>query len=161
VHACGLGIGERVGNTPMDLLILNLYLLQLLDPAKHDVSCLTEYVRRVSEVTGVPIHPSHPLSGTDAFRTATGVHAAAVIKAEHKGDLDLADRVYSSVPARVFGRHQEIEIGHYSGRSNVVHWLEEHGLAIDDEVVARVLAHAKQQDHTLSEAEIRAVLARR
>src|SRR5690606_13999335 len=121
VHGCALGIGERVGNTSMDLLLLNLHLLGELDPQRHDLSCLVEYVRKTSEYTGVPLHPSYPLSGRDACRTATGVHAAAVIRAERKGDLELADRVYSSVPARTFGRQQEIEVGHYSGRSNVVH----------------------------------------
>ena len=158
VHGCGLGIGERVGNTSMDLLLLNLYLLGQLDESRHDLSCLVEYVNKVSEYTEVPIHPAYPLAGRDAFRTATGVHAAAVIKAEKKGELDLADRVYSSVPARVFGRHQEIEIGHYSGRSNVVHWLKTHGYATDDATVDKVFMFAKQGDHTLSEAEIKAVL---
>jgi 2-isopropylmalate synthase len=157
VHGCGLGIGERVGNTAMDLLLLNLHLLGQLDPIRHDLSCLVEYVQLVSACTGVPIPPSHPLSGRDAFRTATGVHAAAVIKAERRGDPDLADRVYSSVPAHAFGRVQEIEVGHYSGRSNVVHWLSGHGLDVDEPVVTRILAHAKQQDHTLTEAEILAV----
>ena len=158
-HGCGLGIGERVGNTSMDLLLLNLYLLGQLDPKQHDLSCLVEYVQKVSEYTGVPIHPSYPLAGRDAFRTATGVHAAAVIKAEGKGDHELADRVYSSVPARVFGRKQEIEIGHYSGKSNVVHWLREHGIDPTDDVVDRVFEVAKRSDHTLSESEIRAALA--
>ncbi len=158
VHGSGLGIGERVGNAPMDLLLLNLYLLGALDPARHDLSCLYEYVEKVSTYTGVPIHPTYPLSGRDAFRTATGVHAAAIIKAEQKGDRALADRVYSSVPARTFGRRQEIEIGQFSGKWNVLRWLEEHGVAPDPEIVGRVLAHAKQQDHTLTDAEIRALL---
>ena len=158
VHGCGLGIGERVGNTSMDLLLLNLYLLGQLDPKAHDLSCLVEYVEKVSEYTGVPIHPAYPLSGRDAFRTATGVHAAAVIKAESKGEQDLADRVYSSVPARVFGRQQQIEIGHYSGRSNVVHWLRTRGLPDDDATVDRLFDYAKKGDHTLSEEEARSVI---
>jgi isopropylmalate/homocitrate/citramalate synthase len=162
VHGCGLGIGERVGNTSMDLLLLNLYLLGQLDTtSKHDLSCLVEYVQKVSEYTGVPIHPAYPLSGRDAFRTATGVHAAAVIKAENKGDLELADRVYSSVPASVFGRRQEIEIGHYSGRSNVVHWLRAHGHPTSDEVVDRVFAAAKAGNRTLRTEEIEALITRR
>ncbi|MBX7082114.1 MAG: 2-isopropylmalate synthase [Nannocystaceae bacterium] len=153
-HGCALGIGERVGNTSMDLLLLNLYLLGQLDAAQHDLSCLVEYVQKVSAYTGVPIHPSYPLAGRDAFRTATGVHAAAVIKAEAKGDFDLADRVYSSVPARVFGRRQEIEIGHYSGRSNVVHWLRAHGIDPTDAVVDRVFTAAKASNRTLEEHEV-------
>lgn len=160
VHGCGLGIGERVGNAPMDLMLLNLYLLGLLDPALHDMSCLFEYVQKVSEYTGVPIHPSYPLAGRDAFRTATGVHAAAVVKAQKKGRPELADMVYSSVPARTFGRKQEIEIGHYSGKSNVVWWLRERGLPADDETVANLLSYAKRQHHVLEEDEIRALLAK-
>lgn len=158
VHGSGLGIGERVGNAPMDLLLLNLYLLKLLDPKRHDLSCLFEYVERVSEFTTVPIHPGYPLSGRDAFRTATGVHAAAILKAEQKGNPELADKVYSSVPARVFGRHQEIEVGPFSGKSNVLHWLKERGIEPQADLVTRMLAYAKQQDHTLSEAEMRALL---
>lgn len=158
-HGCGLGIGERVGNTSMDLLLLNLYLLGELEPERHDLSCLVEYVQKVSEYTGVPIHPSYPLSGRDAFRTATGVHAAAVIKAEARGDFDLADRVYSAVPARVFGRRQQIDIGHYSGRSNVVHWLREHGIEPVDALVDRVFAAAKAGNRTLEDHEVLAIVA--
>jgi len=160
VHGCALGLGERVGNTSLDLLLLNLYLLGELDVTAHDVSCLVEYVYKTSEYTGVPIHHAYPLCGRDAFRTATGVHAAAVIKAERKGDLALADHVYSSVPASVFGRTQEIEIGHYSGRSNVVHWLEKHGIEVTGAVVDRVFEAAKNGDHTLTEDEIRDVIRR-
>jgi 2-isopropylmalate synthase len=160
VHGCALGIGERVGNTSMDLLLLNLYLLGELDEQRHDLSCLVEYVQKTSEYTGVPIHPSYPLSGRDAFRTATGVHAAAVIKAEVKGDLELADRVYSSVPARAFGRHQEIEIGHYSGRSNVIHWLRSRGLPADDPLVDVIFEEAKRGNRTLEEDEVRAIVDR-
>lgn len=158
VHGCGLGIGERVGNASMDLMLLNLYLLGLLDEERHDMSCLFDYVRKVSEYTGVEIPPSYPLAGRDAFRTATGVHAAAVAKAEKKGRPELADMVYSSVPARTFGRRQEIEIGHYSGKSNVVWWLRKHALPSDDATVAHVLSYAKQQDHVLDEEEVCALL---
>ncbi|MCA9695920.1 MAG: 2-isopropylmalate synthase [Myxococcales bacterium] len=157
-HGCALGIGERVGNTSMDHLLLNFYLLGRLDPKQHDLSCLVEYVEKVSDYTGVPIHPSYPLVGRDAFRTATGVHAAAIIKAQAKGELELADRVYSAVPARVFGRKQEIEIGHYSGRSNVIFWLRERGIEPSDELVDKLFAHAKSRNETLSAEELMALV---
>jgi len=159
-HGCALGIGERVGNTSMDLLLLNLYLMGELEPERHDLSCLVEYVQKTSEYTGVPIHPNYPLSGRDAFRTATGVHAAAVIKAESKGDQEIADHVYSSVPARHFGRQQEIEIGHYSGRSNVEYWLRSRGLSAEEAVVDRIFEQAKRGNRILEEDEIRAIVER-
>ena len=92
--------------------------------------------------------------GRDAFRTATGVHAAAVIKAFRKGDHHLVDAVYSGVPASIVGRRQEIEIGPMSGKSNVVYWLEKRGLAAGEDVVDRILAQAKRSTCVLTEDEI-------
>ena len=121
IHGTALGVGERVGNVSLDQLILNL---KLMGAWNHDVSHLVQYTRLVAESTRVEIPVNYPLSGRDAFRTATGVHAAAVIKAAKTGDELLADIIYSGVPAGWFGREQEIEIGHQSGLSNVRYWLE-------------------------------------
>ena len=157
VHATALGIGERVGNAEMDLLIVNLYLLGALD---QDLSQLVEYCQVASEATGVPIPLSYPVVGSDAFRTATGVHAAAIIKARKKGDEWLADRVYSSVPAGVFGLAQRIEISPVSGLSNVKCWLEEHGYDPDDEAKCDVLFQAaKQTDRVLTDDECHRLVA--
>ena len=151
VHGTILGIGERVGNTPMDLLLVNLVLMGWID---RDLTRMNELVRAVSEATGEPIPDNYPVFGRDAFRTATGVHAAAVVKAFHKGDADLADTVYSGVPARLVGRAQQIEIGPMSGRSNVVFWLERHGLPADEELVERIFRRAKGSLTVLTEQEI-------
>jgi 2-isopropylmalate synthase len=157
VHACGLGIGERVGNTSMDLLLLNLKLMGWID---YDLGQLVAYVRKISEACKFPIPRNYPLSGADAFRTATGVHAAAIVKAKARGDDWLADRVYSGVPAGEFGRQQEIEIGHMSGMSNVKYWLESRGIAFTDEMCKEILTLAKSCPTTLSEEEILAVVER-
>ena len=151
IHGAAIGIGERVGNTPMDTLLVNLVLMGYIE---RDLGALVEYCEAVSAATGVPIPANYPVVGRDAFRTATGVHAAAVIKAFRKGDLELVDAVYSGVPARMVGRRQEIEIGPMSGKSNVVFWLEQRGLAAPPEVVDRILANAKAAATVLSEAEI-------
>ncbi len=151
LHGAAIGIGERVGNTPMDMLLVNLVLMGYID---RDLSALMDYCTTVSRATGVPIPANYPVVGRDAFRTATGVHAAAVIKAIRKHDVALADAVYSSVPASMVGREQEIEVGPMSGRSNVVFWLEKRGLPITDDVVERVLAAAKSSVCVLTEEEI-------
>ncbi len=155
VHATGLGIGERVGNTEMDLLLVNLNLLGWIET---DLSRLPEYCRRIAESTDVPLPVNYPVVGEDAFRTGTGVHAAAVIKAEKKGDQWLADRVYSGVPAGLVGRRQRIEIGHMSGRSNVEYWLASRGRDSYPELVDRIFELAKGSDHTLTDDEIEAVI---
>jgi len=151
VHGTALGIGERIGNTPMEQLLVNLKLLGWRD---DDLTSLSEYVETVSQAVGVPIQANTPIVGRDAFRTATGVHAAAVIKAKRKGQDWLADRVYSGVPASWIGRKQEIEIGHMSGGSNVIYYLRERGLPHGPDVVEAVLAVAKQSERLLTEAEI-------
>ncbi len=152
VHGCALGIGERVGNSSMDQLLVNLYLEGLID---RDLSPLVEYVSLVSEHCGIPIPPNYPALGADAFRTATGVHAAAVVKAFRKKDRALADRVYSGVPASVLGREQRIEVGPMSGESNVVFWLEQHGYEPTRERIERVLAAAKASDRVLTDEQVR------
>jgi isopropylmalate/homocitrate/citramalate synthase len=151
VHGTALGIGERVGNTPMDLLLVNLVLLGSID---RNLSRLHEYCEVVSEACGRAIPINYPIFGRDAFRTATGVHAAAIIKALRKGEPHLADAVYSSIPAHLVGREQVIEIGPMSGRSNVVYWLECRGLAAEDELVDRIFTRAKQSSHVLSADEV-------
>jgi 2-isopropylmalate synthase len=153
LHGAAIGIGERVGNTPMDLLVLNLVLMGYIE---RDLSPLCEYCEAVSEATGVPIPPNYPVVGRDAFRTATGVHAAAVIKAFRKNDQALVDAVYSGVPASLVRREQQIDVGPMSGRSNVVFWLERHGYTATDELVERVFARAKKSTAVLTPEEIRA-----
>jgi 2-isopropylmalate synthase len=150
-HACGLGVGERVGNTSMDQLVLNLSLLGWFH---HDLSKLVEYVRKVSRACRIPVPVNYPLSGADAFRTATGVHAAAIIKAKRRGNDWLADRVYSGVPAGQFGRQQQIEIGPMSGMSNVRYWLELRCLAGEEGLCQEILRRAKAASWTLTDEEI-------
>jgi len=126
IHGTALGIGERVGNAALDQILLNLKLLGELPD--HDLSKLVLWCKTAAQATRMQIHPQYPLTGEDAFRTATGVHAAAIIKAEKKGDAWLADRIYSGVPAGTFGRKQEICIGYMSGASNVTYWLKQRGI---------------------------------
>jgi isopropylmalate/homocitrate/citramalate synthase len=154
VHGCAIGLGERVGNTQIDQMLVNLKLMGIAPWDEQDLTKLKQYCQAVSRATGVPIPANYPVVGEDAFRTATGVHAAAIIKAYHKDDVVLANTVYSGVPAHVFGLEQIIDIGPMSGKSNVLWWLERHAIPAADEVVDCIYQRAKQSDHTLSEAEI-------
>jgi 2-isopropylmalate synthase len=155
LHGAAIGLGERVGNTPMDVLLVNLV---LMGRRTADLTALPAYCDAVSAATGVPIPANYPVIGRDAYRTATGVHAAAVIKAYKKQDPVLVDAVYSGVPAGLVGREQAIEIGPMSGRSNVVYWLERRGIEATNERVDRIFGRAKGATGVLTEAEIRALL---
>lgn len=154
LHGTALGVGERVGNAPMDLLLVNFVLLGWRD---YDLSRLPEYCRKVSEATGVPFPDNWPVVGIDAFRTGTGVHAAAILKARAKGDDWLADRIYSGVPASLVGRRQLVEVGPMSGESNVVFWLQSHGIEPRPELVTTIFQRAKASSTVLGEEELLAL----
>src|SRR6266478_88058 len=154
VHGVALSLGERVGNTPMELMLVNLRLMGLIE---NDLSSLRAYCEKVARATHTVIPPNYPVFGKDAFRTATGVHAAAIIKALKTGDRDLADSVYSGVPAHLFGLEQVVEIGPMSGKSNVLYWLSRHNIPASDEVVNRIFDAAKQSSRVLTEQELLAL----
>jgi len=155
VHGSALGIGERVGNTPLDQLLVNLKLLGWIT---NDLSRLREYCEVAARACGWTVPYNYPVFGRDAFRTATGVHAAAVIKSYKKGDQRLADIVYSGVPAGEFGLEQVIDIGPMSGKSNVIYWLEKRGFEASEERVNRIYERAKASRAVLEESEIRELI---
>jgi 2-isopropylmalate synthase len=155
LHGAALGIGERCGNTPIDLLLVNLVMMGYIE---RDLTSLPAYCQAVASACDVRIAPNYPVIGTDAFRTATGVHAAAVVKAFRKGDRALMDAVYAAVPASLVGREQEIEVGPMSGRSNVIFWLESRSLPATDEVVDRIFAAAKASNRTLTHDQIQNIV---
>ena len=155
LHGSILGIGERCGNVALDQLMMNLILMGYWEGDLSDLPALGELV---AELCGFEIPANYPVLGRDAFRTGTGVHAAAIVKALNRGDVQLADAVYSAVPASLVGRRQEIEIGPVAGHSNVTYWLEMNGCDVNPELVERILTHAKQSHRILTDAEIRALL---
>ena len=156
VHAAANALGERVGNTPMELMLVNLRLLNLID---RDLSRLKEYCETVARITHTTIPPNYPVVGRDAFRTATGVHASALQKAFAKNDSALADAVYSAVPASLFGLEQIIEIGPMSGKSNVLYWLDRQKIPATDALVTRILDAAKRSSRVLTDHELQALIA--
>ncbi len=155
LHGAALGIGERCGNTPLDLLLVNLVMMGYRD---QDLTKLPAYCVAVARACDVRIAPNYPVLGSDAFRTATGVHASAVVKAFRMGDRPLMDAVYAAVPASLVGREQEIEVGPMSGRSNVIFWLEKRGLPASDEIVDRVFAAAKASNRTLTHDQVQTLV---
>ncbi|MDP7091566.1 MAG: LeuA family protein [Candidatus Thalassarchaeaceae archaeon] len=156
IHGTALGVGERAGNAPLDQTLVNLSLMGIIN---NDLTSLSEYMLKAHEYIEVALPHNYPVFGGDAFETGTGVHASAVIKAMKKGDHWLADRVYSGVPAGDFGLQQVIRIGHMSGRSNVLHWLEKNGYEADDELVAHMFEVAKGQNRMMTDEEVHSAIS--
>jgi 2-isopropylmalate synthase len=154
IHGVALSLGERVGNTPMELLLVNLRLMGLV---QNDLTYLRAYCEKIAKATHTVIPPNYPVFGRDAYRTATGVHAAAIVKAIKKHDTHLADAVYSGVPAHLFGLEQIVEVGPMSGKSNVLYWLARHKISPTDELVNRIFEAAKQSTRVLTDEELHAL----
>jgi 2-isopropylmalate synthase len=159
VHAAALALGERVGNTPMEMMLVNLRLLGVANFVDRDLAQLKRYSETVARTTNTTIPPNYPIVGRDAFRTQTGVHAAAIAKAFKHDDPELADTIYSGVPAHLFGLEQVIEVGPMSGRSNIVYWLAKRAIPASDEIIDRIFAAAKQSDSVLTEQQILSLVA--
>jgi 2-isopropylmalate synthase len=151
LHGTAMGFGERAGNAPLDLTMVNLKLMGWID---NDLRALGRYVTHAARTCGFEIPSTYPVFGSDAFETGTGVHAAAVIKALKRGDTWLANRVYSGVPADEFGLQQRIRVGPMSGRSNVIFWLEARGYDAADAVVDAIFEAAKGSRRLLTDDEI-------
>ena len=156
IHGTALGVGERAGNAPLDQTLVNLSLMGVIN---NDLTALNDYMRKAHEYIEVALPHNYPVFGEDAFETGTGVHASAVIKAIKKGDQWLADRVYSGVPAQDFGLKQVIRIGHMSGRSNIIWWLQQNGYEVDDDMVAHIFEVAKGQRRMMSDEKVHAAIA--
>lgn len=157
VHGCGQGIGERSGNTPMDHLLVNMKLLGWIN---NDLTKLPEYCETIAKSCDIDIPYNYPIIGEDAFRTGTGVHATAIIKAIKKEDDKwLADSVYSGVPASMIGREQKIEVGPMSGKSNVIFWLEKNGYERNPLLIEEIFKLAKSTNKILKDKEIKDFVA--
>jgi 2-isopropylmalate synthase len=107
----------------------------------------------------VTVGDSQPMVGKNAFRTATGVHASAIAKAEIKSQW-LGDHVYGLLPAARIGQQASICIGPMSGASNVQHWLTQHGITGSDGLLRAILQRAKAADRVLSDEELLSVVSR-
>ncbi|HIM13778.1 MAG: 2-isopropylmalate synthase [Candidatus Thalassarchaeum betae] len=156
IHGTALGVGERAGNAPLDQTLVNLSLMGVIS---NDLTALNEYMRKAHEYIEVALPRNYPVFGEDAFETGTGVHASAVIKAMKKGDHWLADRVYSGVPAADYGLQQVIRIGHMSGRSNIIWWLQQNGYEVTDDLISHMLEVAKGQRRLMTDGEVRAAIS--
>ena len=156
IHGCVLGIGERVGNASLDLLSVNLAMM-LGELTREHLGALRALCDKVAAATGTPIPRDYPVLGEDAFRTGTGVHAAAILKASRKSPT-LADHVYSSVPAHLLDRDQDVCIGPMSGSSNVRYWLSRRGYSPSDDLIDAILRAAKSGDRNLTDRDVQAII---
>lgn len=157
LHATLLGVGERAGNPPLEQMLVNL---ALLGAHAHPVNQLVPRLREAARVLGLPVPAQVPILGEAVFCTATGVHAAAIFKAQAQGRHDWEELVYNPFPPSFVGAQQTVRIGPYSGAASVRFWLREHGLPENARLVQAVLEMAKASRHVLDDEDILATIGR-
>jgi 2-isopropylmalate synthase len=146
-----LGIGERTGNIPLDLTLVNLKIQGLWS---GDISSLKDYCQEVARVCQLIIPPNYPIFGSNAFVTQAGVHASAILKAEIRGEPHIAALVYSPIDPHWVGLDYEIYVGPSSGRSNVQLLLHRKGLNVEERAIELILHKARRENRILSEEEV-------
>jgi 2-isopropylmalate synthase len=158
VHGTILGVGERAGNAALDQLMINTHLDR---HGRYDLTALRDYCEHAASALGVSIPQNYPAMGRDVFKTSAGVHASAIMKAHEKGNTSVKDAIYSSVPASLLGRGQEVLIDASSGANNVKYWLTINGYRKDNaDAIKKVLIMAKAGHGPLSDDQIRRIIAK-
>lgn len=154
IHCTLLGIGERAGNIPLDLLLVNLKIQGLWS---GNLAGLNDYCTEVARVCQLTIPTNYPIFGANAFLTQAGIHASAILKAETRGEADIAALVYSGVDPHLVGLDYGIQVGPHSGHSNVRFLLLRQGFEVEDRVVSQILAKARSLNRVLCDREVYAL----
>jgi D-citramalate synthase len=128
VHTTVNGLGERAGNAPLSSVIalLNDHLGAETGINEYEI---TRVSRMVEKFSGIRIPVNKPVIGANVFTQTSGVHA----------DGDQKDNLYcSNLRPERFGRKREYALGKQSGKATIRKNLEEFGLELSPESIARV-----------------------
>jgi 2-isopropylmalate synthase len=151
IHCTALGVGERSGNTPLDQFLVNL---KMQGQWPKDLTPLSHYCQAVARICQMPVPENYPILGTNAFLTQAGVHASTILKAEMRGETDIAALVYSGVNPNLVGLDYGIQVGPHSGLSNVKFLLYRQGIESTEAMLDQILAKARAENRVLSTAEV-------
>jgi len=128
IHTTVNGLGERAGNAPLSSIIG-----VLRDHLNAEMSINEFEITKVSKIvetfSGIRIPVNKPVIGENVFTQTSGVHA----------DGDSKDNLYYNnlMPER-FGRKRKYALGKQSGKATVKKNLEEFGLTLSPESLAKV-----------------------
>ena len=147
-----LGIGERAGNAPLDLVMINLQMQGLWNC--DTLVNLKEYCLEVARLCNLSIPDKYPVFGKQSFSTQMGVHASAILKAKRHHNGELATCVYSGVDPNLVGLNYDVQVGPFSGRANVKFLMHQHNITLADEAIDHILEKARTENRILTKTEI-------
>jgi homocitrate synthase len=131
-----LGIGERVGITPLGGFVARMY---SLDPqgvsARYRLGQLKELERLVARVTGVEIPFNNPLTGATAYSHKAGMHLKAMLA--NTGS-------YEIIPPEAVGMARQLIVGsRLTGKHAVAYRAREMGLKFGEGELKDITARIK------------------
>ena len=131
-----LGIGERVGITPLGGFVARMY---SLDPqgvgARYRLGQLRELERLVARVTGVEIPFNNPLTGATAYSHKAGMHLKAMLA--NTGS-------YEIIPPEAVGMARQLIVGsRLTGKHAVAYRAREMGLKFGEGELKDITARIK------------------
>ena len=128
VHTTINGLGERAGNAPMSSILAVLH-----DHLNVKTNLNEETINSISKVvetySGIRIPNNKPVIGESVFTQVAGVHADG----DNKKNL-----YYNDLLPERFGRLRQYALGKTSGKANILKNLQQLGIELDDEVMAKV-----------------------
>jgi D-citramalate synthase len=133
VHGTVNGVGERAGNVAVEEVAVALHHCYGVETL--DLSRLYDLARRVARATGVGLAPNKAVVGENAFTHESGIHTDGTLK---------DDRMYEPYAPALVGRERRLVLGKHAGRAGVRAALDEHGVDVTDDELARVVERVKR-----------------
>jgi 2-isopropylmalate synthase len=129
------GIGERTGNAPMHLVLLQLRYLFGIELPGFRYERLRDLARLMERLSGIPVSPTEPGIGLNVFSHESGIHTAGML---------IHPAIYQFIPPGDLGGEVRYVYGKHSGTMVIEHALREAGIPPEPALVTRVMDEVKR-----------------
>lgn len=111
------GLGERAGNVPIEVFIMNLHKHYGVD--KYRTEHILPLCKHVEKASGLEIPLNYPVVGGNMFTHKSGIHVDGVLK---------NPQLYEAFDPAKLGMQRRIALGKHSGKASIKHKLDQLGL---------------------------------
>ncbi len=161
LHTAVIGLGERVGNTALEELVLAAKLLKGAS-CGVDLQQLTALAELVASESGITPAPHKPVVGKTITHIESGTVASEYLRWSAMEGTAM-QWLFAYLPELVGGPPVELVLGKGAGMANVDSALSKLGVTLDDDAKQAVLERVKSEGarlhRTLTEAEFKALMA--
>ncbi len=118
------GLGERAGNVPIEVFIMNLQ--KHFGVSKYELEHILPLCKHVEKASGLGIPLNHPIVGGNMFTHKSGIHVDGVLK---------NPELYEAFDPARLGMQRTIALGKHSGRASIKHKLDQLGLDASKDLI--------------------------